>query len=199
VAVLTGAIRQTYIVRDHKGNNARTSIWLQYSSVAADNVQMGQVYSQDLYAMQTGDTLLAHDGTTSVLKSKGPYTTPAQPYPRTFNSSGDYLTVEDKAVFVFASATGSLHRFQLAAPLASIFMADSVTVDTTQAVVKQFIADITATAFGGTNPNVLILRAACDQDSNILKSYVGGYRARRKMQRRFSIFTQNPALTGPGE
>lgn len=199
MAVLTGAQRQVFTVRDHKGNNARTSLWLQFSSTAADNVGAGQAYAQDIYALQTGDTKLAHDGVTPIVDAKGPFTAPAQPWTGTFNSTGDYLSVEDKLVLTFMTATGAIHRIKIPAPLRSLFLADQETVDKGQVVLDQFIADVLQTTFNAITPRAAILRPACDRDSVILTKFVGGMRTRVKQQRKVNIFTLSANLDEPAE
>lgn len=91
--------------------------------------------------------------------------------------------VEDKANFVFQSTFGSIHRYSVAAPKLSIFLADEETIDYTNADVAAFV-----TAFTG---------AAATRDGQGLSS-VGGSRDRVRLQRKFNVRTRNPTLTGQG-
>lgn len=199
MAALVTGIKQVYTIRDHKAFNAKMILYLsdQYTAVQANAA--GAVLSQDIYALQTGNTMLFADGSTPCVKSHGPFTTNAQPWQNTFNSTGDYKAVEDKAVLVFQDAAGVVHRYQLPCPLAGIFMSDQQTVDPTVASVKQFVADMIAATFGGTAKNAAILFATVSASGYSLTSFVGGYRLMRKAQRKFNIFTLNPSLNGPGE
>lgn len=95
-----------------------------------------------------------------------------------------YGNVEDKAVFVFQDAAGSLHKYQVPAPIAAIFQADGETIDYANAAVGTLV-----TAF---------LSNFVTREGIALSASVGGYRRRSPAQRRFSIRTRNPALTGQG-
>lgn len=94
-----------------------------------------------------------------------------------------YQTVEDKAVFVFTDAAGGVHRFRLPAPKAAVFQADGETIDFSNADVATWVAAVIANAIpigGGAFVSV------------------GGYRQRTATQRRFNVYTRNPAETGQG-
>lgn len=196
---LTTAFKQTYVIRDHKAFNARTVVYLPSTYTAAQMTSHATQLAQDIYALQTGNTKFLTDGVTPTVEGKGPYTTQSQPWSNTFNSTGDYKAVEDKAIFVFADAAGVVHRYQIPCPLSSIFLADQQTVDSSQAVVKQFVADMLDQTFGGTAPSAAVLHPISSASGFSLTSFVGGYRAMRKAQRKFNIFTLNPSLNGPGE
>lgn len=100
-------------------------------------------------------------------------------------ASADYENVEDKAVFVFQTAAGAIHRYQIPAPLASIFLADGETIDFTNGAVAAFVARM-------VNGNTV------SRDGDPIASAVGGTRLRRKLQRKFNIRTRNPTLSGQG-
>lgn len=199
MAAETGAQRQVFIIRDHKGNVARTSLWLQYSATAGDNVGQGQAYAQDIYALQTGDTKFAHDGATPVVDARGPFTPQAQPWSGTFNSTGDYFSVEDKMTLNFITATGAIHRVQIPAPLRSLFLADQETVDKLNVTTSQFVADVLQATYNAIAPRAAILRPACDRDGVVLVKFIGGFRLRRKMQRKVNIYTLSANLDEPAE
>lgn len=99
-------------------------------------------------------------------------------------STADYSGVEDKAVFVFQTAAGQVHRYQVAAPKAAIFLADDETVDYTNALVIAFVAQVNA--------------AFVSRDGVDITASVGGYRRRAPLQRKFNIRTRNPLTTGQG-
>jgi len=44
-----------------------------------------------------------------------------------------------------------------------------------------------------------IVGDVASRDGVLIASYIGGIRLRRKMKRKFDIFTLNPTLDGPGE
>lgn len=196
---LTTPQKQIYSIRDHKAFNAKMILYISVGYTAVQANVAGAIYGQDIYAMQTGNTMFLSDGTTPVVKSHGPYTTNAQPWNNTFNSTGDYKAVEDKAVFVFQDAAGVVHRYQLPCPLASIFLADQQTIDISQTVVKVFVADMLNASFNGQAKTAGILFPVQSASGFALTSFVGGYRLMRKAQRKFNVFTLNPSLNGPGE
>lgn len=115
--------------------------------------------------------------------SRGPVTDP--PTEVVYGTNADFPSAEDKAVFTFQTAAGAIHRFQVPAPKAAIFQADGQTVDPTNTDVVAFVAAIIANA---TNTNGAAI------------AFGGfGVRARRKLQRKQTIFWLNPAETGPDE
>jgi hypothetical protein len=199
MAALTTAYKQTFTIRDHKAFTAKMVFYISPSYTAAQIGNAAEALDQDIYAMQTGNSVLDPSGAIALVKAHGPFTTQAQPWTNAFNSTGDYKAVEDKAVFVFQDQAGVVHRYQLPCPLASIFMADQQTIDVSQAVVKQFLADMLFQTIGGTAPGANTLHPIVSASNYPLMSFVGGYRLMRKMQRKFNIFTLNPALNGPGE
>lgn len=199
MAALTTAYKQTFTIRDHKAFNAHMIFYVSQLYTATTGALAMQQLATDIYGLQTGNSVLTADGVTAVVRSHGLYTTLAQPWTGTFNSTGDYKAVEDKAVFVFQDAAGVVHRYQVPCPLSSIFLADQQTIDVSQAVVKQFLADVLNQTVGGTAPNAATLHAIVSAGSFPLTAFVGGYRGMRKPQRKFNIFTLNPALNGPGE
>jgi hypothetical protein len=92
--------------------------------------------------------------------------------------------VEDKGTIVFQTSAGSLHRYSIAAPKIVMFQADEETVDFGLAAVGAFVT--------------AMLNGAVSRDGLGFTSAVGGYRDRVRTQRKFNIFTRNPALTGQG-
>ena len=103
---------------------------------------------------------------------------------RTYGTSAEYNTVEDKAVLTFVSQQGTLHRYQFPAPKAAIFDADQETVNAAQTDVAAVITDFQTSVYG------------LPADTAPL-TYVGGQRIRRRMHRRVTIFDKDPTLTGP--
>jgi hypothetical protein len=199
MAALTTAQKETYTFRDHKANNARVALYLNPANTTAQAAAHAAVLGQDMYALYTGDTQFFSDGATPTIKSHGVYTTVAQPWSGSFNSSGDYLSIEDKAVFVFQDASGSLHRYQIPAPEHTIFLSDQETIDTSQTVVRQFIADMLAATYMTVTANAAALHPVTSAQAYALTAFVGGLRIRRKQQRKVNIYTKNPALSGPAE
>jgi hypothetical protein len=69
--------------------------------------------------------------------------------------------------------------------VSAIFQADGETIDPGNALVVAFVAAFVANAV--------------DRNGNAIGFGANGTRIRRRMRRRFTIFTKDPALTGPGE
>jgi hypothetical protein len=191
--------REVYTFCDVKYNKAKTTFYMPPTLSAANASDQGASLARDLFAMQTGRGVFEDDGTTPVVRCHGPYTTQNQPWETGVNSDGDYRSVEDKAVMVFGDANGGIHRFQIAGPEASIFYPDQETVDPTQAVVSQFIADVLNSTYNGFSPQTTVHAAFVGNSGIALTYWIGGYRRRAKQQRKLTIFTLDPMLTGPGE
>jgi hypothetical protein len=115
--------------------------------------------------------------------ASGPSTTAAGPV--AYGTTGNFAAVEDKAVYTFSAADGSLHRVQVPAPKIAIFEVDTITVDAAQTDSAAFITAYIA--------NVVTSAGAA------ITSYVGGIRVRRKLQRKLTIFVKVPELDEPAE
>lgn len=102
-----------------------------------------------------------------------------------YGTNAEFPNVEDKAQLVFADTTGNLHRYQLPAPLLACFATDGETV-VNSGVMATVIGDFQSFVYGH-NSDVGPL------------AYIGGIRQRRRMQRRFNIFTKDPTLASEGE
>lgn len=122
--------------------------------------------------------------------AQGAYT--RSPVPNTYGDPSTYETVEDKAQLTFQTATGAIHRYMIPAPIEDMFLADGETVKSPDAGgdAQQVLLQDLVDAFVGD---------VASRDGVTINSYIGGIRLRRKLKRRFNIFTLNPQLTGPGE
>jgi hypothetical protein len=119
-----------------------------------------------------------------LVNAKGTYTT--SPTTNGYGTSAEFDTVEDKAVMTFVTATGALHRYQIPAPKVALFLADKETIDPAQADVAAYFAAI-------------IANKVSSRDGSLITAFIGGTRLRRKLERRFNIYTKNPQLTTIGE
>lgn len=196
---LATPVGEVYTFRDVKNNQAHLKMYLPASVADVDMVTQFRRYAVDLFSLQTGRGKLAPDGTTLIVGARGPFTSNQQEWSISANSDGDYRSVEDKAVFVFGDAAGGLHRYQVANPESDLFMADGETIDVSQAVNKQLIADMLHATFSGTAPNVDIVSPVCGPSGALLVQWIGGYRRRAKQQRKLTIYTLAPDLGGPAE
>jgi len=115
--------------------------------------------------------------------AKGAFT--SSPTANTYGTAATFQDVEDKAMLTYQTATGQNHRYQVPAPLAAIFLADAETVDSANGLV----AALTAAMVG----------KGASADGVLISAYVGGIRIRKRLKRKFNIYTLNPAETGPGE
>lgn len=170
---MAAGARETVTYRDAKGNTARTSFYV---------ASTGTLTAQNTAALAV---LTALDALTNcaLASATGPATNPALPV--VYGTNAAYPSVEDKAIFTFTSAVGSIHRFQVPAPLAAIFLADGETIDPANTLVTAFTSAVVANTVS--------------RDGVAITFGAFGTRIRRKMHRKFNIFTKNPALTGPGE
>lgn len=169
---------QSYSFRDDKGQVGKVLMYITDAAPAGALTKGSNIYTA-LQAL----TNAAPDG------ARGAYTAP--PAAHTFGADADYESVESKAILTFQTSVGSIHKYQIPAPLETLFEADGETVKTPDGGgdAQQILLNTFVTA---------MVAGACSRDGVAIASYVGGTFIRRKMQRRFNVFTRNPALTGPG-
>lgn len=164
---------QSITFRDAKGQTATTSFYVAGADQAA--------------AAVTAATIVAAAAALSnaaVQTVKGPSN--QSPRDLIYGTNAEHQDIEDKAVFVFETSAGSVHRYSIPAPKASVFLADGETVDFTGADVATYV---TAMLAGG-----LVL----SRDNGPLAIAVGGGISRTKTRRKFSVITRNPTLSGQG-
>jgi len=169
---------QTASFRDAKGQTAKTSFFVSAATPALA-----------LTAAEAIINLLTPLSNASMNNAKGAYTT--SPAENLYGVDVEYATIEDKAVMTFQTASGAIHRYQVPAPMGvgstlNMFLADGETVDSAQANVAAFTA-------------AMVANHACSRDGSLIAAYIGGMRRRSKYQRKYNIFTLNPAESGPGE
>lgn len=117
---------------------------------------------------------------------------PAEEFlPNAYGTTSDFQNVEDKAVLTFLAADGTLHRFSIPAPLDNIWQSDQETVDQTNTLVSNLITSLTVASGGGS--------AAVNRSGRIFIEMVAGARARRRFQRKTTIWTLTPDETNPEE
>lgn len=80
-------------------------------------------------------------------------------------TAATYENVEDKAQLVFKAADGSTHRYQIPAPVSSLFLADQETVNSANALITAFTTN------------------AQSAQGSALTTFVGGKRIRRRSKR----------------
>jgi|SRR5438105_4476997 len=162
-------VRASYTFRDAKGATARVSLYINQGGGASVPAVSAQI------AAALAGLTNAH------------VTDPmAAPGVVVYGGTGTYQDIEDKAVISLADGFGKLHRYQVPAPLASLFLADGETVDSANAALATLLA-----VFAGGN--------IVDRGGTQVAQFVGGVRQRRRVHRKINIFTKNPLLTGPAE
>jgi len=163
---------QTVSYRDAKGQTSVMKFFVVAASPAAALTD-----AQAIVAALTALTNCAQGN------AKGAYTT--SPTTNVYGANNEYPTVEDKAMLTYQTSTGQNHRYMVPGPLAAIFLTDLETVDPANTLVAALTTAMVGKAASG--------------DGVLIASYVGGIRIRRKLKRKFNIYTLNPAETGPGE
>lgn len=158
--------------RDSKGQTSVVNFF-----VTAADEDTARPLANTIVTAMSALTNAAFDG------AKGAYT--SSPATHAYGATAEYETVEDKALMTFQTNTGAIHRYMIPAPKAAIMSADRETVDPANGLVATFVAALVA--------------AGASRDGVAIDSFVGGIRIRRRFKRKFTIFTKNPALTGPGE
>lgn len=160
---------EAFTYRDDKGNIARVSVYVTDTTLALSATDMSNL------------SALITPITNAVLtNAKGPFTT--SPAAVGYGANADYEACEDKAVLTFVTSTGALHRYQVPAPKAAIFLADGETVDAANTDVAALVAGV-------------IANKVSSRDGALITAFIGGTRARRKLNRRLNIYTKNPQLT----
>lgn len=166
---MAGGIPVSFTFRDAKNQTAAVHQFLA-SSLTTAQVETQLANLLPLYAALTNASVKRNQGVASLAPVAG--------------TSAEFDDIEDKALMVFQTTTGAIHRYQIPAPKAVVFLADRETVDFSQADVAAWVTQM--------------LIATVSQDGVALGASVGGTRLRRKQQRKFNIRTRNPALSGQG-
>lgn len=111
--------------------------------------------------------------------------------PQQYGSTSAYSNAEDKATIRLLTATFGLASFSIPAPKSTQFQADQETVNPAATAMAALISALTvADASGGF---------VSDKAGSALTFYVAGVRRRLPFQRKITIWTLNPAETGPDE
>lgn len=171
MAAPASARKYSWTFRDDKGQTARMRALLGGASIAAIDADAN-----------TFDTHLQAVSNAFVSRVDSPTIN------HTYGTNADYETVEDKAQLTFTDPDGLLHRFQVAAPKSAIFLSDGETVDPANSDIVALVGDFGSFVYGrSTDVSPLV--------------FVGGVRIRRKLKRKFNIFTLTPQLAAqePGE
>lgn len=160
----------TYGFRDSKGQVAHMRVIVGAATVAA-------VYT-NIVAL---GTLIAAVTNASVFNNLDANQADKESY----GTTATYPDIEDKMVLTYKDAIGHLHRYQVPCPKSAEFLTDGETVDQAETNMAALNTAFNTYVYGFFNDTAPL-------------TYLGGTRVRRKLQRRFNIFTRNPALSGPG-
>lgn len=109
--------------------------------------------------------------------------------PNQYGANAEYPNVEDKARLSFIMSNNTLSHMDIPAPKLSMFLVDGETVDPAQ--VAALTAALAVTGAGGEFPST--------KNGAAYIAFVGGMRRRARFQRKMTIWTLNPAETGPDE
>lgn len=161
----------TVTLRDFRGFTARVTGQFVAADAAAV-VTAADAFINAVVAMSNANEV-ARTGVDS-----GPVT------PLAYGTNAQYANVSQKARLVFVDAAGASHALSVPAPKVAIFLADQVTVDSTNAQ----IVIIKGLAAAGT------LRFGKDALSGI---YLSGFHSDRRRKRPINQWTLNPSGTGP--
>jgi len=179
---------QTVTFRDSKRYPAKTSFYV-VNTGALTAVQL-QTNAGNIINDITALTNAAFQS------SAGPST--SVPTAPVTGAQATYETAEDKLQMVFTTATGVIHRYDIPAPLAVVFLNDGETVDNTSALVKQYIADMLNQTYLAVPVSAGQTAGACSRNAEVLSAFIGGIRVRKRLQRKQSILSVSPQ-GGEGE
>lgn len=163
---------QAWSFADAKGRVGRVQMWVTYGNLtdaatkvtALDGAIIGLSNGN---AYRSGGVVGSFDG------------------PPGYGATAVYEDAEDKAVMTFQDAMGAIHRYSIPAPKQAIFLADGETVNPANALVTAFTGAMTAasgTAFVSSRSQIA------------LTVFLGGFRQKRRMQRRLNIRVLAPGL-----
>jgi hypothetical protein len=169
---------QTYTWRDAKGNIARTKIHVTWDD--AHGADLGTL-------INTLQPLFQAISNANLEHSMGAAWNGANGFG--YGSQATFGSAEDKAALSF-NTLGGTHTLQIPAPKAAIFLTDAETVNAAQSDIVALVAEIVdgeTTAF------------VTDAAGNQVTGMIGGFRVRRKNQRKVNIFTKAPNESIPAE
>lgn len=168
---------------DARGQRGKTGSHLSYLNTSAATRGDAQLLASNLLSLVSAcsnGAVVAGTGLAS-----------ATYMPNLLGTAATYETVEDKAVLVYLTLAGTLHRLEIPAPIAAVFLADQETVNKAQANIAALTAAMTATTGAGNFPS--------DRSGIAFGSLIAGFRSRRRWQRKTTIWTLTPDLAGPEE
>lgn len=114
--------------------------------------------------------------------------------PSAYGASGGYDGAEDRAVFAFATAQGTIGKIGIPAPKSGIFLSDDQTVDPSNADVAAFVAAM----LSGTPVAGVTGIYGATKSGTTFTTFLGALRVRGKTRRKLNIWVRNPELTAPG-
>ncbi|MBV9720277.1 MAG: hypothetical protein JOZ77_13265 [Candidatus Eremiobacteraeota bacterium] len=109
-----------------------------------------------------------------------------------YGAAGVYADAEDSAVFSFLTSNGTVAKISIPAPKASIFLADGMTVDPSNANVSAFVGALT-----GGGPGGLSGFWGATKSGASYQAFLGAVRVRHRTRRKMNIFIKDPNLTIP--
>lgn len=155
--------------RDAKGQTAVVKTWI--AGAADANAQRT--------AANAVTVAVSNISNCNVISLRGPYD--LGPLPIVYGVSGEFDNALDKLMYAFADANGALHRFQIPAPLAAVFLADKQTADQSNALIIAL--------------NTAFVTNVVGRQGQPLTTVIGGVRIRRKYPRRPGMLVKDPLLT----
>jgi len=174
---------QGLVFRDNRGHVGKTSFHYAFDNSVAANTQAAYVAMQGIVteiALMSNAALIGVPGVTNLALN-----------PLEYGASAQYANAETKAVLTFQTVTPGaiaagygLVRISIPAPKLSIFYGDQETVDPAQ-VATLLTLLTTADAHGGT---------ACGKQEGQITAFLGGMLARRKFQRKLTIYDKSANL-----
>jgi hypothetical protein len=115
--------------------------------------------------------------------------------PDQYGTNQAYPNAEDKAVLTFLMANQTLSRLSIPAPVgtggSNLFEPDGETIKALATPMVNLVAALTAVGTHG--------EAACTKNGSTYNIFVAGMRARRRFQRKVTLWTLDPTETIPEE
>lgn len=165
----------TIVNRDAKGVISRTKFQFHFNPNGA-NAGVYFTNFVNAYQLLTNGSLVSYSGPSS----QGPTAV-------LYGSTTAYQDAADKAVLVYATTQGIVHRFQIPMPVTTLFLPDARTINPANANVvafNVFMLTVVSTDFQPT-----------DRLGNAFAVFIGGYRRRSKEPRKTNIYLRDANLT----
>jgi len=171
--------KESVTFTDSRGQHARTTFYVTAATAVFAETKAGSVVAA-----------LTPVTSAVLYTARGPYNV-ENAFAYGTNPAGDQLTTaEDKLILAAVLSDNRPWRMSVPAPQPTTFLADDETPDFANADLAALLDELTTADGNGATVS--------GKGGEAVSSVYGGLRRRSRTQRRFTLRTRNPQLTGPG-